>query len=156
YGPILGFAAEAGSLGGALAANLSGPRRIKAGAARDHFLGLSAVSGRGEAFKSGGRVVKNVTGYHLRKLMAGSWGTLAAMIDVTIKTLPKPETEASVVVMGLDDARAAEAMAAATGSSCDVSAAAHLPGDVAASFEGLHAAGATVFRLEGVAPSVRH
>ena len=97
-GPVLGVDAGAGSLGGALAANLSGPRRIKSGAARDHFLGVSAVSGRGEAFKSGGRVVKNVTGYDLCKLLAGSYGTLAAMIDVTIKTLPKPETEATVAV----------------------------------------------------------
>ena len=157
YGPIYGGDAGAGSLGGALASNLSGPRRIKAGAARDHFLGFSAVSGRGEAFKSGGRVVKNVTGYDLCKLLAGSYGTLAAMLDVTIKTLPKPETEESVVVTGLDDARAAEAMSAAMASSCDVSAAAHLPRHVAMSFEGLHAAeAATVFRLEGFAPSVRH
>jgi len=157
YGPILGLAAGGGSLGGALAANLSGPRRIKAGAARDHFLGVSAVSGRGEAFKSGGRVVKNVTGYDLCKLVAGSWGTLAAMIDVTIKTLPKPETEETVVVAGLDDARAAQAMAAAMGSSCDVSAAAHLPKSVVMRLDGIHAVeGATIFRLEGVAPSVRH
>jgi glycolate oxidase FAD binding subunit len=157
YGPVLGFEAGAGSLGGALAANLSGPRRIKAGAARDHFLGVSAVSGRGEAFKSGGRVVKNVTGYDLCKLLAGSYGTLAAMIDVTIKTLPKPETEETVMVAGLDDAHAAQAMAAAMGSSCDVSAAAHLPKTVAMSFDGIHAGeGATIFRLEGVAPSVRH
>ncbi len=94
YGALLGGEAGAGTIGGAIAANLSGPRRIKAGAARDHFLGFSAVSGRGETFKSGGRVVKNVTGYDLCKLIAGSWGTLAAMTDVTIKTLPKAETEA--------------------------------------------------------------
>ena len=93
YGPLLGTAANAATIGGVLAANLSGPRRIKAGAARDHFLGLSAVSGRGEVFKSGGRVVKNVTGYDLCKVIAGSWGTLAVMTDVTIKTLPKAETE---------------------------------------------------------------
>ena len=87
-----------------LAANLSGPRRIKAGAARDHFLGFTAVSGRGETFKSGGRVVKNVTGYDLCKLLAGSWGTLAAMTDVTVKVLPRAETEETVLVLGLDDA----------------------------------------------------
>ncbi|MBX9824790.1 MAG: FAD-binding protein [Xanthobacteraceae bacterium] len=157
YGPLLGGEPGAGSLGGVLAANLSGPRRIKSGAARDHFLGVSAISGRGEAFKSGGRVVKNVTGYDLCKVLAGSFGTLAAMTDVTIKTLPRPETEESVVVAGLDGARAAEAMAAAMASSCDVSAAAHLPRSLVMSFDGVHVVeAATVFRLEGVAPSVRH
>jgi glycolate oxidase FAD binding subunit len=157
YGPVFGGEPGAGSLGGVLAANLSGPRRIKSGAARDHFLGASAISGRGEAFKSGGRVVKNVTGYDLCKVLAGSFGTLAAMTDVTIKTLPRPETEESVVVAGLDDARAAEAMAAAMASSCDVSAAAHLPRSLVMSFDGVHVVeAATVFRLEGVAPSVRH
>jgi glycolate oxidase FAD binding subunit len=157
YGPILGGPADAGSIGGALAANLSGPRRIKAGAARDHFLGFSAVSGRGESFKSGGRVVKNVTGYDLCKLLAGSFGTLAAMTEVTIKTLPRPETEETVLVAGLDGARANAAMSAAMASSCDVSAAAHLPAGLVMYFDGLHVVqAATAFRLEGVAPSVRH
>jgi glycolate oxidase FAD binding subunit len=155
-GPILGGPANAGSLGGVLAANLSGPRRIKAGAARDHFLGFSAVSGRAETFKSGGRVVKNVTGYDLCKVLAGSYGTLAAMTEVTIKVLPAPETEATVLVMGLDDTRANQAMAAAMGSSCDVSAAAHIPGNMAGHFEGLAANAVTAFRLEGFAPSVKH
>ena len=157
YGPLLGGPANAGTLGGVIAANLAGSRRIKAGAARDHFLGVTAVSGRGETFKSGGRVVKNVTGYDLCKLLAGSFGTLAAMTDVTIKTLPKPETEETVTVLGLSDARANEAMTAAMGSSCDVSGAAHLPGHLAHRFEVVDAKNsATVFRLEGVAPSVKH
>src|SRR5207237_10735172 len=107
-----------GTIGGVIAANVAGPRRIKAGAARDHFLGFSAVSGRAETFKSGGRVVKNVTGYDLCKLMAGSWGTLAVLTEVTLKVLPRPEIEATVVLAGLDDARAVQAMAAALGSSC--------------------------------------
>jgi glycolate oxidase FAD binding subunit len=157
YGPILGGPAGAGSLGGALAANLSGPRRIKAGAARDHFLGFSAVSGRAESFKSGGRVVKNVTGYDLCKVLAGSFGTLAAMTEVTIKVLPRPETEATVLVLGLDDARANQAMSVAMTSSCDVSAAAHLPGSMVTHFAGLVGPqSATAFRLEGVAPSIKH
>ena len=126
-GPLLGTGAGGGTIGGAIAAGLAGPRRIKAGSARDHFLGFSAVSGRGETFKSGGRVVKNVTGYDLCKLLAGSFGTLAAMTDVTIKVLPKPETEETLVLTGLDDARAGQAMTAAMASSCDVSGAAHLP-----------------------------
>jgi glycolate oxidase FAD binding subunit len=157
YGPLLGGPVGQGTLGGTIAANLSGPRRIKAGAARDHFLGVTAVTGRAETIKSGGRVVKNVTGYDMCKVLAGSWGTLAAMTDITIKVLPKAETEATVVVEGLDDARAAQAMAAATGSSCDVSAAAHLPDHVASYFDGLaKPEAATALRLEGVVPSVAH
>jgi glycolate dehydrogenase FAD-binding subunit len=157
YGPLLGGEAGRGTIGGAIAVNLSGPRRIKAGAARDHFLGVTAVTGRGDSIKSGGRVVKNVTGYDLCKLLAGSWGTLAAMTDATIKVLPKAEAEATVVVSGLDDARAAEAMATAMGSPFDVSAAAHLPDHVASWFAGLpNAEAATALRIEGFAPSVEH
>ena len=157
YGPLLGNEAGQGTLGGAIATNLSGPRRLKAGAARDHFLGVTAVTGRAETIKSGGRVVKNVTGYDMCKVLAGSWGTLAAMTDITIKVLPKPETEATVVIEGLDDERACAAMSAAMGSSCDVSGAAHLPDHVASYFDGLpKPEAATVLRLEGVAPSVAH
>jgi glycolate oxidase FAD binding subunit len=157
-GPLLGGEPGAGTIGGVLAANLAGPRRIKAGAARDHILGFSAVSGRGETFKSGGRVVKNVTGYDLSKLMAGSFGTLAAMTEVTVKTLPRPETEASVLVLGLDAAKATAAMAAAMGSSCEVSGAAHVPEAIAARASDDLPIGhaVTALRLEGVAPSVAH
>jgi glycolate oxidase FAD binding subunit len=156
YGVVLGAAVGAGTIGGVIAANLSGPRRIKAGAARDHFLGVNAVSGRGETFKSGGRVVKNVTGYDLCKLLAGSWGTLAAMTDVTLKTLPRAETEETVLVLDLEDVTARKVMAAAMGSYGDVSAAAHLPPYAAARIAETASAAAatTAFRLEGVAPSV--
>ncbi len=157
YGPLLGSEEKRGTLGGAVAANLSGPRRIKSGAARDHFLGVTAVTGRAETIKSGGRVVKNVTGYDLCKLLAGSWGTLAAMTDITVKVLPKAETEATVLIAGLDDKRACAAMAAAMGSSCDVSGAAHLPDHVASWFDGLpRPEASTVLRLEGFAPSVAY
>ena len=145
-----------GTIGGTLAANLSGPRRIKAGAARDHFLGVTAVSGRGETFKSGGRVVKNVTGYDLCKVLAGSYGTLAAMTDVTVKVLPRAETEQTVLVLGLDDAAAIRAMSVAMNSSNDVSGAAHLPAPVAASIQAEAGRSVTALRLEGVAPSVAH
>jgi glycolate oxidase FAD binding subunit len=157
YGPLLGAPAGRGTIGGALAANLSGPRRINAGAARDHFLGFTAVSGRGETFKSGGRVVKNVTGYDLCKLMAGSWGTLAALTEVTIKVLPQPETEETLTILGADDAAAIRAMNTAMGSACDVSAAAHLPAAIAERVAGPSAGRAvTALRLEGVAVSVVH
>jgi glycolate oxidase FAD binding subunit len=156
YGPILGRPAAQATLGGVLATNSCGPRRFKAGAARDHFLGVSAASGRGERFKSGGRVVKNVTGYDLCKLLAGSWGTLAAMTEVTVKVLPRAETTATLICFGLSDALAVKAMAAATGSSAEVSGAAHVPAAVAAALP--PAAGnrgaLTAFRLEGVPPSV--
>jgi glycolate oxidase FAD binding subunit len=153
---ILGTPAGRGTIGGMIAAGLSGPRRIKAGAARDHFLGVTAVSGRGETFQSGGRVVKNVTGYDLCKLLAGSFGTLAAMTDVTIKTLPRAETEQTLLLTGLDDEVAGRAMRAAMNSSCDISGAAHLPAAVAARTGGLPGGAVTALRIEGVAPSVVH
>jgi glycolate oxidase FAD binding subunit len=159
-GQLLGSGIGRGTIGGTIAANLCGPRRITAGAARDHLLGFVAVSGRGETFKSGGRVVKNVTGYDFCKLMSGSWGTLAAMTEVTVKTLPKPETEVTVMMSGLDDAAAVRAMTAAMGSTCEVSGAAHLPATTAARFPMGAAVAAgralTALRLEGVAPSVAH
>jgi glycolate oxidase FAD binding subunit len=115
------------TLGGVLAANLSGSRRIAAGAARDHFLGFRAVSGRGERFKGGGRVVKNVTGYDLPKLLAGSWGTLAVLTEVTVRVHPAPEHERTLLMPAGDPAAAIRAMSAALGSQCDVSAAAFAP-----------------------------
>ena len=155
YGPLLGGAAGRGTLGGLFATNLSGPRRLKMGAARDHVLGIRAVTGRADIVKSGGRVVKNVTGYDLSKGLAGSWGTLAVATELTFKVLPRPETEETVVLGGLDEAEAAEAMAAAMGSSAEVSAAAHLPETVRRHVAGGAFSGpATVLRIDGFAPSV--
>jgi glycolate oxidase FAD binding subunit len=142
------------TIGGAVAANLSGPRRIKAGAARDHVLGFSAVTGRGEAFKAGGKVVKNVTGYDLAKLMAGSWGTLAVMTEVTLKVLPAARTEATLMLFGLDDRRAAEAMTRALGSPAEVSGAAHLPAFAAGRAPLNAELSVTAIRLEGFEASV--
>lgn len=132
----------ASTLGGAIAAGASGPRRPFAGAARDHLLGFAAVSGKGEAFKAGGRVTKNVTGFDLSKLMAGSWGTLAVITEVSVKVLPAPRTETSLRLAGLDARAALAAMAAACGSPAGVSAAARLP------------TGETLLRLEGFQASV--
>jgi glycolate oxidase FAD binding subunit len=158
YGPLLGGAADEGTIGGIVAGNLAGPRRVKAGAARDHFLGVVAVSGRGEVFKSGGRVVKNVTGYDLCKLMAGSWGTLGVMTEVTVKVLPASEKTRTVLVSCADATTAIGAMTRALSSPHDVSAAAWLPAPAAARsgvsyVSAAHEALAAV-RVEGIGSSV--
>ncbi|SDT91028.1 FAD-binding protein [Stappia sp. ES.058] len=157
YGPLLAQAPGAGTVGGMIGANLAGSKRLKFGAARDHILGMEAVSGRGEIFKSGGRVVKNVTGYDLPRTLTGSWGTLAVATRITLKVQPKAETEATFLISGLNASEATQAMTAAMGSSAEVSAAAHLPPDIAATLatQG-HAlnGSATLLRLEGFATSV--
>jgi glycolate oxidase FAD binding subunit len=153
---------DRGTVGGMIGAGFAGPRRIKAGGVRDHLLGAHAVSGFGESFKTGGKVVKNVTGYDLCKLLAGSWGTLAVMSEVTLKVTPRPEAESTLLLRGLDPMAANRAMTAGLGSPFDVSAAAHVPasalrGEVA----GLDRLGSpgeavTLLRLEGITASVRH
>src|SRR5207244_6512697 len=157
--PLLGTPAL-GTIGGMIAAGLAGPRRIKAGGARDHLLGAHAVSGFGDSFKTGGKVVKNVTGYDLCKLLAGSWGTLAVMTEVTLKVMPRPESERTLVLRGLDAIVANRAMTAALGSAFDISGPAHLPNSAsrpqAGALAGLGAPGqaVTLLRLEGIAASV--
>ena len=148
-------AAGRATLGGVLACNLSGPRRIKAGAARDHFLGFRGVSGRAEVFKAGGKVVKNVTGYDLPKLMAGSYGTLAALEEVTIKVLPRPEATCTVMLCGLDPTAAVERLNRALASPHEVSGAAYLPASrAAASIPPLGSHSIAALRLEGPPLSV--
>jgi glycolate dehydrogenase FAD-binding subunit len=158
---LLGIPAG-GTIGGTIAAGLAGPRRIQAGGARDHLLGAHAVSGFGDSFKAGGRVVKNVTGYDLCKLLAGSWGTLAVMTEVTLKVMPRPESERTLVLRGLDDITANRAMTAALGSPFDVSAAAHVPASAFRDASGaLGELGSsqnavTLLRLEGIVASASH
>jgi len=159
-GSIYGTTAGGGTIGGVIACNLTGPRRIKAGAARDHILGFKAVSGQGEAFKSGGRVVKNVTGFDLSKLICGSFGTLAAMTEVTFKVMPRPEKRRTVLILGMDAENARRTLGQVLGGPFEVSAAAHLPMDVAmtSSVEMVSGAGrsVTAVRLEGPGPSVEY
>jgi glycolate oxidase FAD binding subunit len=158
YGALLGGEPGRGTIGGVLACNLSGPRRIKAGAARDHFLGVQAVTGRGELIKAGGRVVKNVTGYDLCKLLAGSFGTLAVMTEVSVKVLPAAEETLTLLLAGLEPPDGLGALRAAMASAYDVSGAAYLPAAAAAQSTVVSAAatGVAALRLEGPGPSLRH
>lgn len=152
---------DGGTIGGMLGAGLAGPRRIKDGGARDHLLGVHAVSGFGDSFKAGGRVVKNVTGYDLCKVIAGSWGTLAVVTEATLKVMPRPETGRTLVLRGLDEMAAVQAMSAALGSPFDVSGASHVAASPLHDASALGDVGAgeqpiTLLRLEGIAESVVH
>ncbi len=152
---LYGGAPSSGTLGGIIAVNASGPRRIKAGAARDHLLGFKAVSGRAEVFKSGGRVMKNVTGYDLSKLITGSYGTLAIMTELTVKVMPKAETEQSLLVMGLGEAEALSVLRTASGSPHEVSSLAVVPAGVSDRvLPQPSGASAAILRLEGPEVSV--
>jgi len=155
YGPLYGQPAGQATLGGVIACNLSGPRRVRAGAARDFILGCTVVNGIGEVVKAGGRVVKNVTGYDLSKLMAGSFGTLGVLAETTIKVLPAPEASRTLCLGGLDDGAAVALMNRALGGPQDISAAAHLPTPIA-QLASLGGEAATLLRLEGTASSVEH
>ena len=145
--PLFGEAVGRGTIGGAVFSGTAGSGRLTAGAPRDHLLGLSAISGRGEHFVAGGKVVKNVTGYDLPKLIAGSWGRLAAVTEMTLKVLPRPRMVRTLAIEGLAPAAAHRAMACALGGPCDVSAAAHLPADG-------DRPSLTLLRVQGFAPSV--
>lgn len=131
------------TIGGVVAANVSGPRRIQAGACRDSLIGVRFVDGTGQALKNGGRVMKNVTGYDLVKLMAGSYGTLGVLSEVSFKLLPGIAASATLTLPGQSVAQAVQTMSTALGSPFEVSGAVHLAGD-------------TLLRIEGFADSVAY
>ena len=148
HAPLFDKPVGEATIGGVIAAGVAGPRRVTAGGARDHLLGLTAVTGRGEVVVAGARVVKNVTGYDLPKLFAGSWGRLGAMAELTLKVLPAPRETATLTIAGLGPRVGRAAMAAALGSPHGVCSAAHLP--QTPDRQGPH----TLLRVAGFAPSV--
>ena len=137
------------TIGGVVAANVSGPRRIQVGACRDFLLGVRFVDGMGRVIKNGGRVMKNVTGYDLVKLMAGSHGTLGVLTEVSLKVLPATAVTGVLLLEGSSDEMAVQAMAKALGSPFEVSGAAHLQ-------KGMDGPPVTMIRIEGTEDSVNY
>jgi glycolate oxidase FAD binding subunit len=152
---LFGTEPGAHTIGGIVATNLSGPRRVAWGAMRDHVMGIRAVTGRGEVIHSGGRVLKNVTGLDLCKLLSGSHGTLAVITEVTLKVLPAPEASGTVVVGGVDAARGVSVLSAGLGSPYGVSAAAWLP-DAESIRDLARSGGVALLRIEDFADSVAY
>ena len=157
-GPFFGRPAGQTTVGGMIATNMSGARRILSGSARDHLLGIRAVNGRGEVFKSGGRVMKNVTGYDLCKLLCGSWGTLGVLSEVTLKVLPSPRATATLVFRGLADQVAVRALCDAMKTPFEVSGTAHIHRSLVGNLTCEAMSGAdsaiTAMRVEGFQESV--
>jgi glycolate oxidase FAD binding subunit len=157
---IVGGDARLATIGGIFATNASGPRRVAAGAARDHLMGIRGVNGRGEIFKNGGRVMKNVTGYDLCKGLAGSWGTLSVFSEVTFKVMPKPPASATFALFGLDDAIAVEVLCAVMGSPYEITGAVHIQQSLAVTLDHMALRGrgkaVTAFRLETSPKSIAY
>jgi glycolate oxidase FAD binding subunit len=155
---LLGTRPRTQTLGGVVATNLSGPRRVAWGAMRDHVMGVRAVTGRAEVIHSGGRVLKNVTGLDLCKLLTGSHGTLGVITEITLKVLPAPEAAGTIVIPGLEAEAAVTVLSGALGSPYGVSGAAWLPSEAAARLPEQITAGRslTLIRIEDFAASVTY
>ena len=159
-GPVLGFGRGQGTIGGMVATNFSGSRRILSGSARDHVLGVQAVNGSGETIRAGGRVMKNVTGYDLGRALAGSWGTLAVMTEVAIKVLPAQREVRTVLCFGLADPNGIEALCLAMGTPFEVSGTVHMHAELAERLSDQEIANAgasvTAIRVENFPASARY
>ncbi len=159
-GPVLGFGRGQGTIGGMVATNFSGSRRILSGSARDHVLGVQAVNGSGETIRAGGRVMKNVTGYDLGRALAGSWGTLAVMTEVAIKVLPAQREVRTVLCFGLADPNGVEALCLAMGTPFEVSGTVHMHAELAERLSDQEIANAgasvTAIRVENFPASARY
>ena len=159
-GPATGGPGGVQTIGAVFATNFSGPRRIAGGAARDHLLGVRAINGRGELFKSGGRVLKNVTGYDVARALTGSWGTLAVLSEVTFKVQPVPQQTETLVYVGLSDEIGVELLCAAMGTPFEVSGTAHLTPGLTQRLEqgslAREAATLTAIRVENFASAVNY
>lgn len=159
-GPALGGHAGLQTIGAVFSCNLSGSRRISAGAARDHLIGIKAISGRGEIFKAGGRVMKNVTGYDVSRGLAGSWGTLAVLTELTFKVAPIPDDIMTLAYPGLTDDLAIELMCAAMGSPFEISGTVHLSANLVARLKHEELAAQkrplTLLRIENFTKSVAY
>ena len=149
YRALLGSQGRRQTIGGIVGCNLSGPRRVQAGAVRDYILGIKSINGRGEVVSFGGRVMKNVTGYDLSKVLTGSYGTLALFKEITLKTLPRSETEATLVVSGLDWIEGQRALSHGFASPYEVSGAAYAPPEVASRLRGEWTRSVALLRIEG-------
>ena len=146
YAALFGDSTSEDTIGGIVACNLSGPRRILSGSVRDAVLGIEGVNGRGEIFKGGGRTVKNVTGYDIPRLLTGSFGVLAVITSITLKIHPAPAREATLLLTGLSDAAAIQVLSGALKMPLEISAAVHLSGRLSET--------TTAVRLEGFSESV--
>ena len=159
-GPVLGVDSREATIGALFAGNLSGSRRIAVGAARDHLIGIKAITGTGDEVKSGGRVMKNVTGVDLVKALSGSWGTLAALTEVTFKVVPMPEETRTLLFAGLTEELAVEAMTGALGTPFEVSGAVHIDGALATRLHhppaGLGGRSLTALRIENFSAFVAY
>jgi len=159
-GPVLGFGRGEATIGGMVATNISGSRRILRGSVRDHVLGVQAVNGQGEIVRAGGRVMKNVTGYDVGRALAGSWGTLAVMTEISLKVLPAQREVRTVLCFGLADGNAIEALSFAHRTPFEVSGTVHIQAELAERLSDQEIANAgaavTALRVENFPASARY